>query len=409
MCSRAAIRLIVPVLVALHLCSGRSAAQPATVTLEFQADGRCSISARGEGFRSDLTYTPSGPSTDPRQFRCAVPPVPAGRSIILTVRLPQGVAPGTRGIPRLEWTERDGIWSGTALLSKAPEVVVVPESDGMPLEGPRRAMRRSEWIAAGYFLYLLVPIAAVRQRWSVRLVLAAVALALAAVVVGISSLPSAAPWAVVRDWAPGVYLLAGYWLPGRLYTRPNERVERWLIDSDRRLGAIGVVRGLGRRLPAFVREYLEFAYLFCYPLVPLAFGIVYFSDPSNRAASDMFWSVVLLSSYLCFGVLPWIPTRPPRVIEGNREPLTQEERGLRRVNLLVLNHASIQVNTFPSAHVAGSIASALAVGAVLPLAGLFVALIAASITAASVYGRYHYAADAALGALIAFVVFAALT
>jgi hypothetical protein len=395
-------------LAALHLGSMPSTAQPATVGLEFQANGRCSISARGEGFRSDLTYTPPGPPVTPRQFRCAVPPVPAGRPVLLSVRMPRGVVPAPRGTPVLEWTENDGAWVGTALLSAAPEVVVIHESDGLPLERLRGTLRRSEWIAVGNFLYLLIPIAVLRRGWSTRVALAGSAMALAALVVGVGSLPPAAPWTVVRDWAPGVYLLAGYWLPGKLYTRPNERAERWLVNTDRRLGSIPAVRALARRLPATLREYFELTYLFCYPLVPLAFAVVYFSAPANAAAADLFWSVVLLSSYVCFGVLPWIPTRPPRVTEGVRPGVTGDERGLRRVNLLVLDRASIHVNTFPSAHVAGSIASALAVGAVLPLAGLIVGVIALSITVASVYGRYHYAADAVLGALIAFVVFAVL-
>ena len=65
-----------------------------------------------------------------------------------------------------------------------------------------------------------------------------------------------------------------------------------------------------------VREYLELMYLFCYPLVPIAFGVVYLASGGAGVDSvlptDRYWSIVLLSSYLCFGVLPWIPTRPPR-------------------------------------------------------------------------------------------------
>jgi hypothetical protein len=47
------------------------------------------------------------------------------------------------------------------------------------------------------------------------------------------------------------------------------------------------------------------------------------------------------------------------------------------------------------------VAVALAVGAVLPWQGLIFLVLAASITAATVLGRYHYVVDSALGVLVA--------
>ena len=78
---------------------------------------------------------------------------------------------------------------------------------------------------------------------------------------------------------------------------------------------------------------------------------------------------------------------------------------VRRVNERVLGLASIQLNTFPSGHAAASLATALAVGARLPLAGLPLGLLAIAIAIASVVGRYHYAADALTGAALALLGF----
>jgi membrane-associated phospholipid phosphatase len=72
----------------------------------------------------------------------------------------------------------------------------------------------------------------------------------------------------------------------------------------------------------------------------------------------------------------------------------------------VLNHASIQVNTLPSGHVAAAVAAALAVGTFMPAAGAVIGVLAVSIALAAVLGRYHYAADAVLGALTALAAFA---
>ena len=104
----------------------------------------------------------------------------------------------------------------------------------------------------------------------------------------------------------------------------------------------------------------------------------------------------------CYGVLPWVPTRPPRAIEG----APRQSSGLvRRINLQVLGVASVQLNTFPSGHAAASLATALAVGARLPLAGVLLGVLALAIAIGSVVGRYHYAADALAGAALALIGF----
>ena len=86
-----------------------------------------------------------------------------------------------------------------------------------------------------------------------------------------------------------------------------------------------------------------------------------------------------------------------------------EARGIRRFNLAVLRHVSTGVNTLPSGHVAASVAAALAVAPVIPAAGAVAVVLALSIALASVLGRYHYAVDAILGAVVAVVAFVLVT
>jgi len=62
------------------------------------------------------------------------------------------------------------------------------------------------------------------------------------------------------------------------------------------------------------------------------------------------------------------------------------------------------VNTFPSGHVAVTIAVACGVFSSLPLLGLLLFLSAASIAVACVVGRYHYTIDVLTGAALGLAV-----
>ena len=113
---------------------------------------------------------------------------------------------------------------------------------------------------------------------------------------------------------PLVYLLIGYWLPALIVREPNVRFEQRLLDFDRRLfGPDGLAR-FERSAPRAVIEYLELAYLLCYAVVPAGYACLLLAGHGGDAI-DRFWSIVLLASFLCYGLLPWIPTRAPRAIE----------------------------------------------------------------------------------------------
>ena len=144
-----------------------------------------------------------------------------------------------------------------------------------------------------------------------------------------------------------------------------------------------------------VRELLEASYAGVYLLIPVALFVhLWYSvspDP-NR-----FWSVVLITDFICFGMLPWVQTRPPRALEG----VDPWRSRLRRFNLRLLGSTSIQVNTFPSGHAAEAVVAALLVlDAPAAIVGLML-LAAFAVSAGAVLGRYHYLADAVAGWIVA--------
>jgi hypothetical protein len=199
---------------------------------------------------------------------------------------------------------------------------------------------------------------------------------------------------VANVWLlPPAALLIGYWTSGRLFVAPMPRAERVLARIDEILA----IDAIAARTPRPVAEVLELAYVGVYPLIPFALYLAF----REGVTADRFWTVVLVTDYLCFGMLPWIQTRPPRAI-GSGTPWPSAWRA---VNLRVVDASSVQVNTFPSGHAAEAVAVALLVsGSPAPLV-ILMFLAAAAISAGAVFGRYHYAADAVAGWAVAVAVY----
>jgi membrane-associated phospholipid phosphatase len=174
------------------------------------------------------------------------------------------------------------------------------------------------------------------------------------------------------------------------------RLERWLLSVDERVLVRTGLLDAYRRSPRAVQEFFELSYLLVYLAVPAGATTVVLLGQSDNV--DTFWTVVLLAEFVCYGMLPWLPTRPPRVLEGGHGTRID---GVRRLNLRIVNRASIQVNTLPSGHAAGAFATALAVTSMTPAAGLGLLFLALNISVATVVGRYHYVVDTLLGALVA--------
>jgi len=74
---------------------------------------------------------------------------------------------------------------------------------------------------------------------------------------------------------------------------------------------------------------------------------------------------------------------------------------MRRLNDRIVSTGSIQVNTIPSGHVAAALAAGLAAWSSSPAIGAPIIACAVLIAVAATVGRYHYAVDCLLGALVA--------
>ena len=246
--------------------------------------------------------------------------------------------------------------------------------------------------SAVFFVYLGIVAALLPNVSRERRRLACIGAIIGLIVVAGSSL---SPHRVLDDWIlPPTLLLLGYWTSGLLFVAPMAAPERSLLAVDRVLR----IRQIAASLPRAMVEFLEISYMAVYPLVPIALALHLTRTPDPDAGR--FWAVILLTDYICFGMLPWVQTRPPRAIE--RQPPWRSK--FRPLNLRLLGEASIHANTFPSGHAAEALAAALLVSGAGPVVSATIFLMAVAISAAAVLGRYHYAADAAAGWVVAFVV-----
>jgi membrane-associated phospholipid phosphatase len=199
--------------------------------------------------------------------------------------------------------------------------------------------------------------------------------------------------------------LIPYWQTGQFFLKPNHAIEAKLLAFDRRLlPRASTTSGTSRNPIGFI---LEMAYLSCYPLVPLGLTAVYAAGLRDKV--NGFWLVLLIATYICYAVTPFVPAFPPRSLVNEQPAQTSEpvaNKG-RIFNRWILKHGSIHAISFPSAHVASAFAIALVLLHYAPLIGAVFLIIAIMISLGAVIGRYHYALDVILGAVTALIVFLA--
>src|ERR1700733_8698878 len=271
-------------------------------------------------------------------------------------------------------------------------------------------MRTSEWIQIGFAVILAAaawvqgfsrhPLP-LRRRWNITLLaivpLAAVELARASA----AFLPPLSV-SILRDWLTVALFLVPYWQTGQFFQGPNHRIEERLLAFDRWLMP-RAARTSGTSRTGF-GLILELSYLFCYPLVPLGLLALYAAGQRDHVSS--FWLVVLVATYLCYAMAPFVPAYPPRDLAGNQAAPAQAGKA-RVFNRWILKHGSIHAISFPSAHVASTFAVSLALLRFTPVFGGIFLFVSVWISLGAVIGRYHYALDVLLGGVTALAVFLA--
>ncbi len=273
------------------------------------------------------------------------------------------------------------------------------------------ALRRCEWVIAAYYLYVavlafLLP-AGVRARWAI-LPLNVAILGGYVLLAYADSLRRGRFLGAIRDWYPTSLLLLAYremgWLAPADHSYELERT--WVTWDKLFLNGLGVkaaIEFLGPVLPSV----LEICYTLVYSMPFIALALLYAYRRWDQVDGFLFpFALAVLSAYALF---PYFPSEPPRTVFPG-EDFPAYVTVFRRFNWAMLGSYGIHTSVFPSAHVSGAFSAALSLRRVLaerPWAGRGLFVLALLIATATVYGRYHYLADAAAGLAIAVTVHAA--
>jgi membrane-associated phospholipid phosphatase len=206
---------------------------------------------------------------------------------------------------------------------------------------------------------------------------------------------------VIRDWLPLGLILIAYREMGWLaLPHHGHALEAHWVIWDRlvlRGGATAAIEAFGPVLPSA----LEIAYALVYALAPFSVAVLYLYGRRERV--DTFLLIFALGVLLCYAQFPFWPSEPPRVVFFGQD-FPAFDTVFRRFNLWMLGNYGIHTSVFPSAHVAGAFSAAFGMRQALPehkWVSRFLYAMALLIAAATVYGRYHYLADAAAGFLVA--------
>jgi membrane-associated phospholipid phosphatase len=211
-------------------------------------------------------------------------------------------------------------------------------------------------------------------------------------------------FSMLRDWTPVALLLLAYramdWFSA---LRRNFDLELRWVAWDRTIlyqwHLQRAIESLGALLPMF----LELCYALVYAVAPFVVAVFYFQHRRERVNGALFY--YLLGTLLAYALFPYFPSDPPRVAFGGSD-IPNITTALRQLNLWLLNGYSIHSSVFPSAHVSSVFSAAWAFFAFMPERkryGWGMLIYAACVAVATVYGRYHYAADVAAGLAISLV------
>lgn len=269
--------------------------------------------------------------------------------------------------------------------------------------------RRSELFFSAYFLYV-IGVACVRPiATEVRTLVVTLNLALMMWFVLFAWANRQRGFVMldhVRDFYPLPLILLAFREMGWMALPHTSRAfEDHMVRWDRVLlgewGLRRAIESLGPLLP----NILELSYLLVYG-IPVYLVAVFYHHHKRERLDDAY-SILLFGTLTTYALYPFFPSEPPRTVFPTADLPVMSM--LRQLNLWIVGGYGIHTSVFPSGHSAAAFSAAFAVIKLLPekrWPGYNLLILATLIAVATVYGRYHYAADTAAGLFMALLALA---
>lgn len=207
-----------------------------------------------------------------------------------------------------------------------------------------------------------------------------------------------------RDFLPlGLTLLAFEEMTLFRPARYDGHLERAWVGWDHLLLQNWHLQAAIESLGSIIPLYFEWCYLLVYGLGTYCVIMLYLNNRRNDV--DRFFLILLTGTLAAYALFPFFPSQPPRLLFGGLDAPAVTS-WVRRFNLWILRNASHQCSVFPSAHVSSAFSAAWAMFLLVPDRKRFgwgVLVYAISVSIATIYGRYHYAADVAAGFVVSLI------
>ena len=269
---------------------------------------------------------------------------------------------------------------------------------------PRRLfsvrLRASERLIVAYFLYvnLLGPFFITDWWRGWLMVLGAI---------GVFALVSRSQNRLVmmlRDWLPLAATIVAFKQMNWFGRATDHHLENAWVQWDRWL--LPHVSSMFEASGAFLPGFFELCYVLVYAVAPVSIALLMIQG--KRENLNRFWLAYLAGTLSVYALFPFFPSQPPRILFPT-ENLPHVITALRRFNLFILGRYSIHASVFPSAHVSSAFSAAWGLLYTIPKRPIFgwtMAFYGVCVSIATVYGRYHYAADALAGFAMSMVALA---
>jgi membrane-associated phospholipid phosphatase len=198
---------------------------------------------------------------------------------------------------------------------------------------------------------------------------------------------------IARDWMVPAAILGAYWQMG-LFARSHDAAWQQLFLSwDRLILDEWRLRNLLEIEWLPIVSLVELSYLLLYAIPPACIAVLY--KEGARIQIDRFLTTFALGALTAYALLPLCAVQSPRIAFPGQD-LPAVASMWRGINTWILDHLDISTSVFPSGHVAVAFSCAFGLRRALPAGKQyfrFFLLLACLVLTATIYGRYHYAAD----------------